>query len=198
MRTRLLMLGLSAALGATTGCGGVTGSGPQLSEGTQIVANFTAAVSSRENHVGDKVAVKVNRDVADSAGRVVIPAGSTIDLTITAIEPAAHKGGEGILTFGVGDVTVGGSSHGLDAEVVDFAHEMRGSGVGAAEVGKTAAGGVAGAIIGHAVGGDKGTAVGAVGGAAAGAAVADYSQDRDIVVAAGNRVTLRLTGAFRG
>ncbi len=197
MRMRSLLFS-SAALSLVACTGGAMGGGAGLPEGAVIAATFATPVASRQNHVGDKVTVTVSRDVADSAGQVVIPAGATIDLTITALEPASHKGGEGTLTFDVGDVTVGGTSHGLDAEVVDFAHEMKGTGVGAAEVGKTAVGGVAGAVIGHAVGGDKGTAVGAVGGAAAGAAVADYSQDRDIVVAKGNRITLKLTSKYSG
>jgi hypothetical protein len=73
---------------------------------------------------------------------------------------------------------------------------MKGTGVGSEEVAKTAAGGAAGAIIG-AVAGDK-EVIGGLAGAAVGAAVADHTQDRHIVVAAGNRIDLELTGSFEG
>lgn len=197
MRTATWTVILAAS--ALAGCaGGVPGTGTraELASGTRISATFDATVSSRENAPGDHVTVTVAGDVTDSAGTVVIPAGAKIDLTIAAIGPAAHKGGEGTLTFDVGDVTIEGKSTGLDARVTRFDYAMKGSGIGAAEVGKTAAGGVAGAIIGHAVGGDDGTAVGAIGGAAAGAAIADYTQDRDIVINAGNAIVLTLRDAF--
>lgn len=203
MRTApfLTTLFLLAACTGEAGMDGGPGGGnddAMLPEGTTIAATATETISSETHAVGDRLVVRVASDVSDSSGTVVIPAGSEVALTITAMAPAANKGGEGTLTFSVGDITINGESHGLDARVAGFAYDMKGTGVGAEEVGKTAVGGIAGAVIGTAVGGDKGTVPGAIGGAAAGAAIADYTQDRHIVIAAGNQVTLELTGEFEG
>lgn len=202
MRSRFLIAGaalLAAACTGGMGMDGGTGGGDdaELPEGTTIATTATETISSETHAVGDRLVVRVAGDVSDSAGAVVIPAGAEVALTISAMAPAPNKGEKGTLTFAVGDITIDGESRALDARVIGYAYDMKGTGVGAAEVGKTAAGGVAGAIIGRTVGGDKGTIPGAIGGAAAGAAIADYTQDRHIVVAAGNRVTLELTGAFK-
>ncbi len=197
MRTMTLLAG-ALALAACTGGMGMGGDDPELGEGTRIAATATETVSSETHKAGDNLVVRVAADVADSNGVVVIPAGAEITLTITEIAAAPNKGDKGTLTFSVGDITINGETHGLDATVLDYAYDMKGTGVGTREVAKTAAGGAAGAIIGRTVGGEKGTIPGAIGGAAAGAAIADYSQDRNIVVAAGNRVTLELRGSFDG
>ena len=118
------------------------------------------------------------------------------DQILASIAPGENKGDRGVLTFDVVGITIGEESHDFPARVVDYAFDMKGTGVGAEEVAKTAAGGAAGAIIG-AVAGDK-EVVGAVAGAAVGAAVADRTQDRHIVVAAGNRIDLELTAKFDG
>lgn len=201
MMRRISLITTILALTACTegmGGGGLGGNDAELATGTQIAATTTATISSETHKAGDQVVVRVAGDVSDSSGAVVIPAGAEITLTISQIAPAPNKGEKGTLTFAVGDITINGESHPLDARVVDYGYEMKGTGVGGGEVAKTAAGGAAGAIIGRTVGGEKGTIPGAIGGAAAGAAVADYTQDRNIVVAAGNRVTLELTGSFDG
>jgi hypothetical protein len=199
MRTTLAtILAGSLALAACDGgpLGGGGADDGELVAGTRIAATATSTVTSETNAVGDELTARVSSDVADSSGTVVIPAGSEIRLRIASIAPGPNKGDRGVLTFDVVGITVGEESHGLEARVVDYAYEMKGTGVGGAEVAKTAAGGAAGAIIG-AVAGDK-EVIGGVAGAAAGAAVADYTQDRHIVVAAGNRIDLELTGEFDG
>ena len=184
---------------AVMACEGGMGGGaadPELVEGTRIAATAGSTISSQTNGVGDELTARVSSDVTDSSGAVVIPAGSEIRLRIASIAPGENKGDRGVLTFDVVGITIGEESHDFPARVVDYAFDMKGTGVGAEEVAKTAAGGAAGAIIG-AVAGDK-EVVGAVAGAAVGAAVADRTQDRHIVVAAGNRIDLELTAKFDG
>lgn len=192
--TSVLALGLLASACGEGGLGG--GSRPTVNEGTTIATTATETISSKTHKAGDRVVVRVSTPVADSAGRTVIPAGADITLEITAIAPGPNRGDRGTLELAVRDVVIDGASHGLDARVSDYGFEMKGSGVGVEEVAKTGAGALAGGIIARVVGGEDKTAIGAVGGAAAGAAIADHSQDRDIVVAAGNSVTLVLTGNF--
>ncbi len=194
---RVTGIALAAILAACDTAGGGMAQ-RELPKGTRIAAVFTEPVSSQGNKAGDQVTVRVTADVSDSAGHVVIPAGSTIGLTIASIAAAPNKSAEGTLTFDVGDVTINGESHGIDAEVVRFDHALKGRGITEREIGKTAVGAVAGAIVGDQVDNKNGAVVGAIGGAAAGAAVADQTQDRDIVVATGNSITLELSGAFDG
>jgi hypothetical protein len=198
MRSMALVLGVGLLAGCTEGMGMGGADRPELAEGTRIAATTAATISSETHAGGDRLTVRVSRDVTDSSGTVVIPAGAEVSLAIDQIAPGANKGEKGTLTFSVGDVIFDGESHGLDARVVDYSYQLKGTGVGSEEVAKTAIGGVAGAVVGRTVGGEKGTIPGAIGGAAAGAAVADYSQDRNIVVPAGSSVTLELTGSFRG
>jgi hypothetical protein len=197
--SRAVSIALLAAV-AACGEGGIGGGGgdadPVATEGTTIAATVTETVTSETNKVGDQVRVRVSRDVTDSAGRVVIPAGSEITLSIGQIAAGPNRGDQGALEFEVENITIGGETHDLNASVTDFGYEMKGRGIGAAEVAKTGAGAAAGAIVGRVVGGEDKTAIGAVGGAAVGAAIADHSADRDIVVAAGSSVTLVLNGNF--
>jgi outer membrane lipoprotein SlyB len=69
--------------------------------------------------------------------------------------------------------------------------------VKAGDAAKVGAGAAAGAILGKVIGKGKGAVIGGVVGAAAGTAVALNSYDRDVVVAPGARITLRLTDAFK-
>lgn len=167
-----------------------------LASGTEIGTTTVDSIHSRYNKVGDAVQVTVNRNIIDTAGRTVIPAGSVITLGIVEIAPAASKGGTGTLVLAARSVTIDGVSHPLTARATDFEYELRGRGVTGREVAKTGAGAVGGAIIGRVIGGKTGTIVGAIGGAAAGAAVADASQDRDVVVTAGKTIVLTLRDDF--
>jgi hypothetical protein len=198
MRRNLVVLVFPLALMACGegGRGGGIGSRAELVEGTRITAAATSTITSQTNTVGDELIARVSSDVADSAGVVVIPSGSEIRLRVASIAPGENKGDRGVLTFTVTGITIGEESHDLPARVIDYAFDMKGTGVGSAEVAKTAAGGAAGAIVGHAVGGKE--VIGGLAGAAVGAAVADQTQDRHIVVAAGNRIELELTGEFDG
>ena len=49
------------------------------------------AVHSRHDHAGETVTASVAADVRDTAGRVVLPAGSTVEMTITELRPATSR-----------------------------------------------------------------------------------------------------------
>ncbi len=168
-----------------------------LASGTTISTVATSTIDSKVNKVGDQVRVRVTQDVTAANGRVVIPAGSVVTLEITAIAGAENRGEKGTLAMSARSIEINGSSYPITGRASDYAYTMKAHSVGASEVGKTAAGAAAGAIVGRVIGGKTGTVVGAVGGAAAGAAVAAKSADREIVVAAGNSVTLVLSDDFR-
>ena len=170
-----------------------------LPAGTLIEGTLDRTISSKTNKVGDRVSVRVANDVKNAAGLVVVPAGSTVDLSITAIEPARDKSqAAGKLTLAVTGITIRGESQPIQADVSSVITSMKGGGIGAGEAAKVGAGAVIGGIAGRVIGGDKtGTIIGAVVGAAAGAAVATETANRDVVVQAGSTVGITLREPLR-
>ena len=167
-----------------------------LASGTRIDAVTQRTISSRNDKAGETFTASVSSDVKDSRGRVVIPAGSVVTITITELQPANDKSkADGKITLLVSSVSVGGQSYPVSAGITGLAHTLKGRGVGATEVEKTAAGAVIGGIAGRVIGGNgKGTVIGAVVGGAAGAAVAVETANRDVVVVAGTPMVITLTG----
>lgn len=165
-----------------------------LASSTAIEATTERTISSRTDKAGESFTASVSTDVKDSKGRVVIPAGSTVNLTITELQAANDKGkADGRITVSVTSVTVGGRTYPVSASITSMAHTLKGRGVGAAEVEKTAAGAVLGGIAGRVIGGNKkGTIIGAVVGGAAGAAIAVQTANRDVVVVAGTPMVITL------
>lgn len=165
-----------------------------LASGTTIEATTERTITSRTDKAGETFTASVTSDVKDARGRIAIPAGSTITLTITELQPANDKSkADGRITVQVTSVSVGTESYPLSASITSMAHTLKGRGVGAAEVEKTAAGVIIGGIAGRIIGGDtKGTIIGAVVGGAAGAAVAVETANRDVVVVAGTPIVVTL------
>ncbi len=170
--------------------------GLTVDAGTSIATTAMQEISSDDHKVGDIVNVRVSNDVLGANGRVAIPAGSVISLSIVAIADAENRGERGTLVMSARNVSINGSTYSLNARASDYTYKMSAGKIGAEQVATTGAGAVAGAVIGRVIGGKTGTAVGAVGGAAAGAAVAAKKADRHIVVEAGNSVTLTLREDF--
>ena len=167
-----------------------------LASGVRIDATTEGTISSRTDKAGDTFTANVSSDVKDGRGRVVIPAGSTVNLTVTELKPALDKGkADGRITVMVNSVTVGSQTYPVSASITSMEHTLKGRGVGAAEVEKTAAGAAIGGIAGRIIGGNaKGTVIGAVVGGAAGAAIAVQTANRDVVVAAGTPMVITLNG----
>ena len=167
-----------------------------LDPGATIRATTQQGISSRTDKAGGALTATVTNPVMDGAGLVVIPAGSTLHLTISVLQPANDKSAaDGKILVLLRAVTVGGKEFAVAGEVTSMAHTLKGRGVGTTEVGKTAAGVVIGGVAGRVIGGDtKGAVIGAVVGGAAGAAVAVETANRDVVVAAGTPITVTLRG----
>jgi hypothetical protein len=200
--TNMMMAGIAAALLATCAPAAneqaTGGAAPNrtLKSGTTIDVTTSRAITSRSDEAGQVLLTTVDADVKNSSGRVVIPAGSSVALVITQIEPAKTKSAkDGSLTLRVGSVSVGGRSYPLAAEVTAVSHTLKGRGVTAGEVEKVAAGAAIGAVAGRVIGGDsKGTIIGAAVGTAGGAIVANETASRDVVVVAGSPIELTMTG----
>jgi hypothetical protein len=172
--------------------------GSSLAAGTTIETNATTQISSRNNKAGETLAATVSTDITDSRGRVVIPAGSTVRLSISEIAPAENKGqADGKIVLMPSTIEVGGKSYTLNASIESVEHRLQGRGVTAGDAAKVGAGAAAGAIAGRVLSGNqKGAIIGGVVGAAVGTGVAMETADRDVVIPAGARIVLKLTEAM--
>jgi hypothetical protein len=165
-----------------------------VAAGTAVTATMNDSISSRKNKVGDVVTARVAADVKDAQGRVVVPAGSTVSLKITAIHESENKGDKtGTLTLATQDISINGKTYALDASIDNVARELAGRSTNAGDIAKVGAGTAIGAIVGRVIGGStKGAIIGGVLGGAVGAQRAVETKDRDVVVPAGSSVALTL------
>ena len=171
---------------------------PRLESGTVVATTIESEISSKINKVGETVVTKVASNITDSRGRVVIPAGATVKLTITELKESENKGDKtGKLTLTPTEVAFGGLSYGLDASAQALDWKLVDRKTNAGDVAKVGAGAAVGAIAGRVLGGGtKGAVIGGIVGGAVGAQRAVETQDRDVVVPAGSRVELKLNGDF--
>ena len=166
----------------------------RLAVGTKMDIAATDTISSRTAKVGDAFTARVVEDIRNAAGRVVIPAGSLVNGTISDVKPAPNPRTPGTLTLSVARITVRGTSYPIEASVDSLETIHKGRGVTSGDAAKVGAGAVAGAVLGRVLGGNKkGTIIGGVVGAAAGAGVASQTKDSDIVLPAGAHIIIRLT-----
>jgi hypothetical protein len=169
-----------------------------LAAGTTMATTVDREISSRTDKPGATVTGTVATDVKDGSGRVVIPAGSKVTLTITEIHESENKGDKtGKLTLTPTSVEIAGRSYALDGSAVALDRTLRDRKTNAGDVAKVGAGTAAGAIVGRVIGGStKGAVIGGIIGGAVGTQRAIETQDRDVVVPASSRVEVTLGGAF--
>lgn len=205
--TGLLALGLVACSGgsakelpgaSSTTAGGTARSAPAertLSSGTRVEATIQNALSSRTSKPGEMFTASVAGDVKDARGRVVIPAGSTVALTIAQLEPGSDQvRPEGRLSFVVNAVKIDGRSYEVTAALEPVPHHLEGRGVTTDEAARIGAGTAIGAAAGQIIGKNtKSTVIGGAIGAVAGTAVAVRYAYRDVIVTAGTPIVFTLT-----
>jgi hypothetical protein len=169
-----------------------------LTAGTSIRATMRESINSRHDKAGNTVTARVASDVTDARGDVVIPAGSTVEMTVTDLAPATSKSqADGRLAVRVNSVTINGRVYPVSAEVRSLPHRLQGRGVTAGEAEKVGGGTAIGAVLGRVLGGNaKGAVIGGAVGAAGGTAVAIQTASRDVIVPAGTTVTIALTGGL--
>jgi hypothetical protein len=169
-----------------------------LAAGAMLATTMDREISSRTDKSGATVTGTVASDVKDAAGRVVIPAGSKVTLTITEIHESENKGDKtGKLTLTPTAVEIQGRSYALTGSAVALDRTLRDRKTNAGDVAKVGAGTAAGAILGRVIGGStKGAVIGGVIGGAVGTQRAIQTQDADVVVPASSRVEITLGGPF--
>ena len=169
-----------------------------LAAGTVVGTTMDREITSKTDKPGATVTGTVASDVTDATGRVVIPAGSRVTLTITEIHESENKGDKtGKLTLTPTAVVIAGVSHALDGSAVALERTLRDRKTNAGDVAKVGAGAGIGAIAGRVIGGStKGAVIGGIIGGAVGTQRAIETQDRDVVVPANSRVEVTLGGTF--
>jgi len=161
-----------------------------IPSGTVLPVELTTSVGSDTSHVEDQVRGKLRHAIAID-GREAIPAGTAVLGHVTsAVRPAKVKG-RGTIAFRFNQIDLPGEgdrhdiSTGTITRVAPATKKQD-----AAKIGGGAAGG---AIIGGILGGGDGAAKGAVIGGSAGTAVVLSTRGKDIRLAAGTPVSVKLT-----
>lgn len=161
-----------------------------LPTATNLEVEFLDGLSSETNQVGDTFRTSVTRDVLQD-GRVVIPAGSSVLGSVTAVTPAKKIGGQASIELRFDRIEL------LSGETMPVQATLT-------EVGKSQAGKDTGTIGGSAVGGavlgrllskkdkGKGTVVGAAVGAAVGTAIAAGNKNDPVEIPEGTISNLSL------
>ena len=171
-----------------------------LATGTAISAKFDAGISSRTHKAGQKLTGTVSSDVKDKSGRVVIPKGSKVHLTISAIHESENKSDKtGKLVLTPTKVVIAGRTYPLSGSAAALDRTLKDRKTNAGDLAKVGMGAGAGALLGTAVSGGstKGAVIGGVAGAAVGTQRAVETQDRDVVVPTGSRLKVTLSAPFR-
>ena len=169
-----------------------------LASGTMIRATMDDSISSRKNKAGQTVSATTVEDLKDASGRTVIPKGSKVTMTITAIKESENKSDKtGTLTLAVADISVNGKTYGLSAQIDSISRSLQGRKTNEGDIAKVGAGTAVGAVVGRVIGGStKGAVIGGVIGGAVGTQRAIETKDRDVVVPAGSQIIFRLTEKF--
>jgi len=171
-----------------------------LAAGTAISAKFDAGINSRTHKAGEKLTGTVSSDVKDKSGRVVIPAGSKVYITIAAIHESERKSDKtGKLVLTPTKVEIGGRSYPLTGSASALDRTLKDRKTNAGDLAKVGVGVGAGALLGTAVSGGstKGAVIGGIAGGAVGTQRAVETQDRDVVVPVGSRLKVTLGAPFR-
>ncbi len=147
-RTIAVFLGLSLAIPVVAEAGGT------VPAGTKISVVTDQSVSSKTAKIGQTVTGSVAQDVT-SGGKVVIPKGSEVKLTVSSVQASGRLSTPAKLYLRLRTVTVGGTTYTI---ATSSAGRTLG-GKGKRDAGFIGGGAAGGAIIGALAGGGKGAAI---------------------------------------
>ena len=169
IRSIAVFLALALAMPALTLAGGT------VPVGTKITVVTDQSVSSKTAKIGETVTGSVAQNVM-SEGKVVIPKGSPVKLTVSSVQASGRLSTPAKLYLRLRAVTVGGKTYTI---ATSSAGRTLG-GKGKRDAGFIGGGAAGGAVIGALAGGGKGAAIGAAAGAGAGTAGAAATGKKDI------------------
>jgi len=170
--------------------GGAVG---MIPAGATINTSSSSKVCTGTNAVGDHVTATVSSAVTGSNG-ATIPAGATINMTVTALKRSENSNDKIVMEFAVNSVSFEGRTYPIEATVTSAAVNRVKDQPGDKTAQKVGIGAVAGAIAGRIIGkSTKATVIGGAAGAAAGAAAAAATANYQGCIDAGGSIVLKLT-----
>jgi hypothetical protein len=185
IRTISTFLALALAMPALARAGGT------IPVGVKISVVTDQSVSSKTAKAGETVTGSVGHDVV-SEGKVVIPKGSPVKLTVSSVQASGRLSTPAKLYLRLRTVTVGGKTYTI---ATNSAGRTLG-GKGKRDAGFIGGGAAGGAVIGALAGGGKGAAIGAAAGAGAGTAGAAATGRKDIEFPAETRLAFTTRAAI--
>jgi hypothetical protein len=175
---------------ATESGGGAVG---MIPAGATLNTNSSSKICTGTNAVGDHVTATVQNAVTGSNG-ATIPAGATVNLTVTALKRSENSNDKIVMEFAVNSVSFEGKTYPIEATVTSAAVNRVKDQPGDKTAQKVGIGAVAGAIAGRIIGkSTKATVIGGAAGAAAGAAAAAATANYQGCIDAGGSIVLTLT-----
>jgi hypothetical protein len=156
--------------------------------GTRLPLSLMTALESDTSVVEDRVAATLTSAVAID-GRDVLPAGTRMAGTVTAVESSGRVKGRAMIAFRFTSLRAGDQEY----EVQSAPVSRTAAATKSKDATKVGIGAGAGAIVGGILGGKKGAAEGAAVGGGAGAGVVLATKGDEIRLAPGADVTSQLT-----
>jgi hypothetical protein len=173
---------------------GATGGGAvgMIPAGATLNTNASSQICTNTNNVGDHVTATLESAVSGSNG-AVIPAGATVNLTVTQLKRSENANDAIVMEFAVNSVTFGGKTYPIEASVASAAVNRVKDQPKSKDVQKVAIGAAAGAIAGRILGkSTKATVIGGAAGAAAGAAAAASTSNYQGCIPSGGSIVIKL------
>ena len=161
-------------------------------EGTTLSLRLATAINSGTARVEDRVEATLAEAVS-VGGADVLPAGSTLEGTVAAVEASGKVKGRARITLHFTSMAAAGRDdrYDIDATYSETAEATKGS-----DATKIGIGAGVGAAIGGLLGGKGGAAKGAVIGGGAGTGVVLSTKGDEVERSAGARLTVRLKRSF--
>lgn len=179
-----------AASNPSASGGGAVGT---IAEGTTLNTHASSKICTNTNAVGDHVTATLENAVSGSNG-AVIPAGATVNLTVTQLKRSENANDPIVIAFAVNSVTFGGKTYPIEGSVTSAAVDRIKDQPKAKDAQKVGIGAVAGAIAGRILGhSTKATVIGGAAGAAAGAAAAAATSNYQGCINSGGSIVVKLT-----
>jgi len=170
--------------------GGAVGT---IASGSTLNARASSKICTNTNAVGDHVTATLDNAVSGSNG-AVIPAGATVNLTVTSLKRSENANDPVVMEFAVNSVTFGGKTYPIEGSVSAPNVERVKDQPTSKDVQKVGIGAAAGAIAGRILGkSTKATVIGGAVGAAAGAATAAATANYQGCINSGGPIVVKLT-----
>lgn len=166
---------------------------PSLAEGTLVTANLQSALSTRTSQEGDTFRARVAEDVRGPDGRVLVPAGTIVEGSVTESRRSSDRDAEAVLSLSIDALVLDGARLPLVASIAEVDLDASTADSATRTAAKVATGAAAGAVVGRILGRDtRSTVGGAAVGAAAGAGVALSTRDGHASIEEGARIVIRV------